>query len=218
MKVIYLLMLSFVSCKPSATHQDSPQMQVQTQDQTAINLPDSLEVITLAAGCFWCVEAVFQDLRGVEKVESGYAGGSVLNPTYREVCSGTTGHAEACQIYYDPKQISLEEILEVFWTTHNPTTLNRQGGDIGTQYRSAIFYHNEQQKLIAEKSKAEVANTIWDEPAVTEISPFTNFFKAEAYHQNYYSENSHAPYCQMVIAPKIVKLRHKFADKLKKQE
>ena len=179
-------------------------------------MSDSLEVATLAAGCFWCVEAIFQDLKGVLKVESGYSGGNVKNPGYREVCTGTTGHAEACQIYFNPKEISFQEILEVFWTTHDPTTLNRQGADAGTQYRSAIFYHNENQKQIAEKSKAEVASAIWDKPIVTEITAYTTFYMAEDYHQNYYNENMHAPYCQIVIAPKIIKLRHKFADKLKK--
>lgn len=184
--------------------------------QEEITMSDTLEVATLAAGCFWCVEAIFQDLKGVIKVESGYSGGNVKDPNYREVCSGTTGHAEACQIYFNPKEISFEEILEIFWTTHDPTTLNRQGADVGTQYRSAIFYHGDIQKQKAEKSKAEVASTIWDKPIVTEITKYSNFFKAEDYHQNYYNENSHAPYCQIVIAPKIVKLRNKFADKLKK--
>ncbi len=177
---------------------------------------DSLEIATFGAGCFWCVEAVFQDLRGVVKVESGYSGGDVKNPSYREVCSGFTGHAEVCQIYFDPKQIQFDELLEVFWTTHNPTTLNRQGADSGTQYRSAIFYHNEKQKQQAEKSKAEVATKIWDDPIVTEISPFKAFYKAEDYHQNYYNENGSQPYCQIVIAPKVKKFREKFASKLKK--
>jgi peptide-methionine (S)-S-oxide reductase len=218
MKLISLLFLSLAYCKsPEKPIQKSePISQMDTIIQEEIPTSDSLEVATLAAGCFWCVEAVFQDLKGVIKVESGYSGGNVKNPGYREVCTGTTGHAEACQIYFNPKEISFEELLEIFWTTHDPTTLNRQGADAGPQYRSAIFYHGEKQKQIAEKSKAEVATKIWDNPIVTEITKYSNFYKAEDYHQNYYNENSHAPYCQIVIAPKIIKMRHKFADKLKK--
>ncbi|MDQ3142467.1 MAG: peptide-methionine (S)-S-oxide reductase MsrA [Bacteroidota bacterium] len=176
---------------------------------------EDLETATLAAGCFWCVEAIFQDLKGVHKVTSGYLGGQVENPSYREVCSGTTGHAEACQVVFDPTIISFESLLEIFWTTHDPTTLNRQGADKGTQYRSAIFYHTDDQKVQAEKSKETVATAIWDKPIVTEISPAGIFYPAENYHQNYYAENSTASYCQIVIAPKILKLRNKFADKLK---
>jgi peptide-methionine (S)-S-oxide reductase len=217
MKLISLLFLTFANCNnPEKPLQKSEPMTQSTPIiQQDISMSDSLQVVTLAAGCFWCVEAIFQNLKGVIKVESGYSGGNVKDPSYREVCSGTTGHAEACQIYFDPKVISFEEILEVFWTTHDPTTLNQQGHDIGTQYRSAIFYHNEEQKQKAEKSKTEVATAIWDKPVVTEITKFSNFYKAEDYHQNYYNENSHAPYCQIVIAPKIIKLRSKFADKLK---
>ncbi|HRQ31433.1 MAG TPA: peptide-methionine (S)-S-oxide reductase MsrA [Saprospiraceae bacterium] len=176
---------------------------------------DSLEIATLGAGCFWCVEAIFGDLIGVEKVESGYSGGQTDNPTYKQVCEGTTGHAEVCQIHFDPKVISFEEILEVFWTTHNPTTLNRQGNDVGTQYRSAIFYHSEQQKNIAEKSKAEVAPTLWDEPIVTEITSFSSFFPAEDYHQDYFELNPNQGYCRAVIEPKVSKFRQKFRHKLK---
>jgi peptide-methionine (S)-S-oxide reductase len=189
--------------------------EVKPLHQDTNELPDSTETATLGAGCFWCVEAVFQDLIGVLKVESGYSGGKEKNPSYREVSSGLTGHAEVCQIHFDPNKISFEELLEVFWTTHDPTTLNRQGADTGPQYRSAIFYHNEQQKAIAEKSKSEIAPQLWDDPIVTEISPFMAFYKAEDYHQNYYNENGAAPYCQIVIAPKVQKLRKKFAHKLK---
>ncbi|MBK8955050.1 MAG: peptide-methionine (S)-S-oxide reductase MsrA [Saprospiraceae bacterium] len=186
-------------------------------DQTIENDDQQIqETATLGAGCFWCVEAVFQELKGVEKVVSGYSGGNVENPSYRAICTGTTGHAEVCQIHFNPKIISFEEILEVFWTTHDPTTLNRQGADAGTQYRSVIFYHNSRQKELAEKSKAQVAPALWDDPIVTEISPFTKFYEAEDYHQNYYSENGTAPYCQIVIAPKIKKFREKFKTKLKK--
>lgn len=178
---------------------------------------DKLETATLGAGCFWCVEAVFQQLKGVEKVESGYSGGHVKDPSYREICSGNTGHAEVCQVHFDPNVISFEEILEVFWTTHDPTTLNRQGNDVGTQYRSAIFYHDEKQKEIAERSVKEVAVQIWDDPIVTEISPLTNYYPAEEYHQNYWFQNGNQPYCRIVINPKVEKFRKKFADKLKDQ-
>jgi peptide-methionine (S)-S-oxide reductase len=218
MKTICLLLLSLANCNSPErpTQKQEPMTQTNPVLQEEITFSDTLEIATLAAGCFWCVEAIFQDLKGVTKVESGYAGGNVKNPSYREVCTGTTGHAEACQIYFNPKIISFEELLEVFWTTHDPTTLNRQGADAGTQYRSAIFYHTDQQKQKAEKSKAEIATAIWDKPIVTEITKYSTFYKAEDYHQNYYNENSHAPYCQIVIAPKIIKLRQKFADKLKK--
>lgn len=218
MKLLISFFLSLAFCNSPVTKTENSEQIMQSESNIPIDASpsDSLEIATLAAGCFWCVEAVFQDLKGVIKVESGYSGGNVKNPSYREVCTGTTGHAEACQIYFNPKKISFEELLEIFWTTHDPTTLNRQGADTGPQYRSAIFYHNERQKQIAEKSKAEVAPTLWDNPIVTEVTKYSNFYKAEDYHQNYYNENSHAPYCQIVIAPKIVKMRHKFADKLKK--
>ncbi len=173
------------------------------------------EIATFGAGCFWCVEAVFEELRGVVRVESGYSGGSVPNPAYREVCSGTTGHAEVCQVHFDPTQISYAEILEVFWMTHDPTTLNRQGADAGTQYRSSIFYHSDEQRRIAEQSKAQVAPELWDDPIVTEITPFDRFYPAEDYHQDYYRLNRAEPYCVMVIAPKLKKFRSRFADKRK---
>jgi peptide-methionine (S)-S-oxide reductase len=174
------------------------------------------DTATFAAGCFWCVEAVFQELKGVLSVTSGYTGGKVKNPTYREVCSGLTGHAEACQIVYDPAVISYDELLEAFWASHDPTTLNRQGADQGTQYRSAIFYHNEQQKKLAEAYKAKLnSEKAFDNPIVTEISPASIFYKAEDYHQNYYTENGDAPYCTYVIGPKLEKFRKVFKDKLK---
>lgn len=176
---------------------------------------DSLEIATLGAGCFWCVEAIFDDLIGVQKVVSGYSGGHTDNPTYKQVCEGTTGHAEVCQIHFDPKVISFEEILEVFWTTHDPTTLNRQGNDVGTQYRSAVFYHSEHQKNIAEKSRMEMAPKIWDDPIVTEITEFSNFFPAENYHQDYFELNPNQGYCRAVIAPKVSKFRQNFKHKLK---
>jgi peptide-methionine (S)-S-oxide reductase len=173
------------------------------------------ETATFGAGCFWCVEAVFQELNGVLKVESGYMGGTTPDPTYREVCTGTTGHAEVTRITFDPKVISYEELLEVLWTTHDPTTLNRQGADVGTQYRSAIFYENEDQKQKAEKSKKEVAPTIWDKPVVTEIVAASTFYPAEDYHQDYYANNPNAGYCQVIITPKVEKVRKTFTDKLK---
>jgi len=163
------------------------------------------EQATFGAGCFWCVEAVFQRIPGVISVMPGYAGGTTPNPTYEEVCTGKTGHAEVAQITYDPTKTSYEKLLNVFWQAHDPTTLNRQGADVGTQYRSVIFYHDEKQKLIAEKSKAEVQK-LFDDPIVTEIVPLKAFYKAENYHQNYYKNNPNAPYCVFVIKPKLKKL------------
>lgn len=174
------------------------------------------DTATFAAGCFWCVEADFQELKGVLSVTSGYTGGKIKNPSYKEVCTGLTGHAEACQIIYDPKVITYDELLEAFWASHDPTTLNRQGADQGTQYRSAIFYHNEQQKQLAEAYKSKLnSEKAFDKPIVTEISPAGPFYKAEDYHQNYYNENGTAPYCTYVIAPKLEKFRKVFKDKLK---
>ena len=177
-----------------------------------------LDTATFGAGCFWCVEAVFQNLKGVHSVVSGYAGGHAKNPTYQEVSSGTTGHAEASQIAYDPKQISYAELLEVFWKTHDPTTPDRQGNDVGSQYRSVIFYHNEEQKKLAEHYKKELNSAgAFDAPIVTEIVPYTNFYKAENYHQNYYNEHGLQPYCMFVIKPKLDKVKKVFKDKLKEQ-
>lgn len=174
------------------------------------------EVATLAGGCFWCLEAVYEQLRGVEKVESGYAGGHVPDPTYRQVTTGKTGHAEVVQITYDPAVVSFRELLEVFFTIHDPTTLNRQGADVGTQYRSAIFYHDEDQRQVAEEVIREMgAATIWDDPIVTEVSPLHAFYKAEDYHQEYYRNNPYQPYCQVVIAPKVSKFRQKYLANLK---
>ena len=174
------------------------------------------EVATLAGGCFWCLEAVFDDLRGVESVESGYMGGNVPNPTYRQVCAGTTGHAEIVQLTFDSQVVSFREVLEVFFTIHDPTTLNRQGADVGTQYRSAIFYHSPEQKEIAEKTIAELnAEGIWDAPIVTEVVPLKEYYVAEDYHQEYYAQNASQPYCRAVVAPKVAKFRQKFLSKLK---
>jgi peptide-methionine (S)-S-oxide reductase len=175
------------------------------------------ETATLAGGCFWCLEAVFQELNGVEKVVSGYAGGAVEKPTYREVSAGTTDHAEVVQVSFDPEKISYKDMLDVFFTIHDPTTLNRQGADVGTQYRSAIFYHNDEQKSIAENVKGELDRShVWENPIVTEIAPFHNFYPAEEYHQDYYKQNSGEPYCRLVIEPKVVKLRKHLMDKLKR--
>jgi peptide-methionine (S)-S-oxide reductase len=175
---------------------------------------ENLEIATLGAGCFWCVDTLFQDLRGVLKAESGYMGGKTTNPTYREICTGMTGHAEIVQVTFDPKIISFAEICEVFFTIHDPTTLNRQGADAGTQYRSVIFYNDENQKEIAEKAKIN-AKEYWDDPIVTEISPVTTYYVAEKYHQNYYKLNPYEGYCQIVIAPKVRKFKKEFFDKLK---
>ncbi len=174
------------------------------------------QLATLGGGCFWCLEAVYPELQGVEKAVSGYAGGLVRNPSYRQVTTGTTGHAEVVQLTYDPDQISYREILEVFFTIHDPTTLNRQGADVGTQYRSAIFYHDEAQRQIAEAIIAEFdAVHIWPNPIVTEVTALDAFYEAEDYHQNYYRQNSNQPYCNIVISPKVAKFRQKFAAKRK---
>lgn len=171
---------------------------------------------TFGAGCFWCVEAVFEELKGVVDAEAGYSGGHVKNPSYREVCTGRTGHAEVARIYYDPKVITYEQLVTVFFHTHDPTTLNRQGADRGTQYRSAIFYHNAEQKEVAERVMQEIDNSdLWSDPIVTEISPLENYYKAEDYHQQYYENNSSQPYCAVVIAPKLKKMRKAFKEWLK---
>jgi len=177
----------------------------------------NMELATFGAGCFWCTEAVFQDLEGVEKVESGYAGGRISNPTYKEVCSGLTGHAEVVNITYDPSKVSFEELLEVFWKTHDPTTLNRQGNDVGTQYRSVVYYHNDEQKRLAEEYKKKLNDAhAFPNPVVTEITAAPSFYKAENYHQDYYNLNGTQPYCQFVVKPKVDKVRAVFGDKLKK--
>lgn len=174
------------------------------------------ELATFGAGCFWCVEAVFQNLKGVKSVVSGYSGGHIKNPAYREVCMGITGHAEVIQVEFDPTEINYKELLEVFWKTHDPTTLNRQGADTGTQYRSVIFYHNEEQKEQAEKYKAALEMSgAFDRPIVTEITAFDKFYAAEEYHQNYFNDNPEEGYCRYVIQPKMEKFRNAFKDKLK---
>jgi|SRR5688572_6292535 len=211
---LWLLM----SCGTKPAPQNSTIMETNPQE-TNISYNDSItsDTATFGAGCFWCVEAIFLQLKGVSKVESGYSGGSVNNPSYKQVCSGTTGHAEVCQVYYNPQEISFDELLEVFWQTHDPTTLNRQGADAGTQYRSAIFYHNAYQKERAEYFKKKLTDEgAFNNPIVTEIVAFTKFYKAEDYHQNYYNTNGSDYYCTMVIQPKVEKFKKAFADKVRK--
>ncbi len=178
----------------------------------------SKEIATLAGGCFWCLEAVFDELNGVEKAESGYSGGHTLNPTYHQVCNGDTGHAEVVQITFDPNEVSFKELLQVFFTIHDPTTLNRQGADVGTQYRSAIFYHTPDQKAVAEEVIAELeAAKVWDDPIVTEVTQLTEYYPAEDYHRDYYLRNPNQPYCMAVVAPKVAKFRKYFLDRLKRK-
>jgi len=175
-----------------------------------------LDIATFGSGCFWCTEAIFEGLKGVQSVVSGYSGGNVPNPSYESVCSGKTSHAEVCQITYDPQTIPYDELLEIFWKTHNPTTLNQQGNDIGTQYRSVIFYHNEEQKKKAELYKNELNKSgAWDNPIVTEVKAFSKFYQAEEYHQHYFERNPGQGYCSFIIAPKVEKFRKVFNDKLK---
>lgn len=193
---------------------DTTKTSTPTKDST---ITSNIDTATFGAGCFWCVEAQFQMLEGVIKVESGFSGGAVKNPSYKEVCTGTTGHAEVCRITFDTTKISYEEMLAAFWQTHDPTQMNRQGNDIGTQYRSVIFYHNEKQKQLAELYKKKLNDEkVYNAPVVTEISPVTAFYKAEDYHQNYYSQNGNESYCQFVVKPKVEKFQKVFKDKLKK--
>ena len=174
------------------------------------------EVATLGGGCFWCTEAIFDELKGVEKVESGYSGGNVPSPSYEDVCTGTTGHAESIQVTFDPKQITFKDILQIFFTTHDPTTLNRQGADVGTQYRSVVFYHDpEQEKIAKEVIKETNTAKVWKKPIVTEVAPFKEFYKAEDYHQEYFKNNPNQPYCSFVVRPKVEKFREHFAENKK---
>ena len=182
----------------------------------AMNTEKSKTVATFGSGCFWCTEAVFERLEGVEKVINGFSGGSVINPSYKEISGGNTGHAEVCQIHYDPEKISYDELLDVFWGTHDPTTLNRQGADVGTQYRSVIFYHSASQNKIAEESLAAMdASGTFSDPIVTDIAKFSGFYKAEDYHQDYFENNPNQPYCTFVVKPKVDKFKARYQDKLK---
>lgn len=214
----FITLIAVVSITFNACGQKSkPETKQTKMEETKVDLT-KLDQATFGNGCFWCTEAIFQNLKGVEKVVSGYSGGKVKNPTYKEVCSGETGHAEVLRIYYDSKIISFDELLEVFWKTHDPTTLNRQGNDVGTQYRSAVFYHNEKQKELAIKYKAELNGSgAFSKPIVTEISPVSEFYPAEDYHQNYFNENGEQPYCYFVIKPKVEKFEKIFKDKIKKK-
>ncbi|TAD95668.1 MAG: peptide-methionine (S)-S-oxide reductase [Bacteroidetes bacterium] len=216
---VYLFAIVFFAC---ATQEDSQVKEIKLSDyQKDMNTEGkiTLDTATFGAGCFWCVEGIFQRVEGVEKVVSGYTGGKNKNPTYKEVCSGLTGHAEVCQIVFDPKKVSFKDLLEVFWGTHDPTTLNKQGHDEGTQYRSAIFYHNNEQKDLAEKYKKELSEAkIWQKPIVTEITAIPEFYVAEDYHQNYYNQNTNESYCSFVITPKIEKFKKVFGAKMKKQK
>ncbi len=215
--VIGLVLLSFASNaqyrqnKLKKMNQENVNVKVETPPVVTSS------VVTFGAGCFWCVEAVFQKLKGVDKVESGYMGGKTINPSYKDICTGQTGHAEVCQITYNPQKISFEELLEVFWKTHDPTTLNRQGGDIGTQYRSVVFFYDETQKSIAQKYKSELNTSgAFDAPIVTTFEPESVFYKAENYHQDYFNLNGSNPYCQLVVRPKVEKFQKVFKDKVKK--
>lgn len=205
--------MATMACAQAPTKKEKS---MQNLPKTTLSVAEGLDVAILGGGCFWCTEAIYQDLKGVEKVLSGYSGGLVDNPTYRQVTSGTTGHAEVIQVVFDPKVISFEEILEVFWATHDPTTLNRQGADVGPQYRSAVFFHSEEQKQKAEFFKKQLDDSgAFNRPIVTEITAFNNFYVAEDYHQNYFKENGGQPYCQFVIRPKMEKFKKAFAEKLK---
>jgi peptide-methionine (S)-S-oxide reductase len=204
--------LVFTSC----TAKEKPIIKDDFKEPVKVKEIEGMEVATFAGGCFWCTEAVFLEIKGVEKVVSGYIGGKTKNPTYKDICTGETGHAEAIQITYNPKEVAYEDLLEVFFGTHDPTTLNRQGADVGTQYRSEIFYHSEAQKVKAENYiELLVKEKLYDKSIVTKISSATQFYPAEDYHQNYYNQNSSQGYCQMVIAPKLEKLHKYYKSKLK---
>ena len=214
---LYIFLFSFFIISLNFGQNKSTQKDKKSEKSTLAQ-NNKLETATFGTGCFWCTEAIFQTLKGVKSVVSGYAGGTVKNPTYNEVTTGKTGHAEACRISYDPSVISYKDLLEVFWSVHDPTTLNRQGADVGTQYRSVIFYHNKEQEKLAKKYKDKLSKEkVFPNPIVTEITPFTNFYKAENYHQNYYNENKRQPYCSFVITPKLEKFKKIFHKKLKKE-
>jgi peptide-methionine (S)-S-oxide reductase len=208
------LMLAFAACSQPTSSTHKLQLATMTDQSTPT---DSLEIATFGAGCFWCVEAVFQQVNGVLKVESGYAGGQIKNPSYKEVCTGRTGHAEVCQITFDPRIVSYNQLLEVFFGTHDPTTLNRQGGDSGTQYRSSIMFHSQAQKASADLAvQAANASLNWPDPFVTEVVPLDTFYLAEDYHLDYFNLNGEQPYCQMVVRPKVEKFKKTFSEYLKK--
>lgn len=212
MEKLVLSLILLVSCQAKEKKYTVQEF----KEPIKMEIQNGKEIATFAGGCFWCTEAIFQEIKGVEKVTSGYIGGKIKNPTYKEVCSGETGHAEAIQITFDPTKVAYEDLLEVFFGTHDPTTLNRQGADVGTQYRSEIFYYSEAQKTKAENYIKFIENEqLYSKPIVTKVSPATEFYAAEDYHQDYYSQNSQQGYCQMVIAPKLEKLRKYYQSKLK---
>lgn len=214
--------LGLAACAQKNNYEKSQTFQSMNATASTTSAPtdtkeQGLQTATFGTGCFWCTEAQFQQLEGVATVASGYSGGQIPNPSYKAVCTGSTGHAEVIQLTYDPAKISYDELLAAFWQAHDPTTLNRQGADVGTQYRSVVFYHNDEQKAKAEEYKKKLNDeNAFGKPVVTEVSPYTVFYKAEDYHQNYYNENGSQPYCSMVIAPKLDKFRKVFADKMKK--
>ncbi len=209
--VLFLMAIISISCNESKSEAKQEMKNIMNDKNP------KFEIATFGSGCFWCTEAIFERVNGVSSVVSGYSGGSVENPTYKEVCDGTTGHAECTQITFDPAVVTYDELLEVFWKTHDPTTLNKQGNDVGTQYRSVIFYHNDEQKQKAEFYKNKLTEEkIWDKPIVTEITKFEKFFPAEDYHQEYYENNQNQGYCVYVITPKVEKFEKIFIDKLKK--
>lgn len=209
-KYIFLfLLISLTACNKSKDNNNF-------KDQEIMETTTKLDTATFGSGCFWCTEAIFERVKGVQKVISGYAGGTTENPSYEQVCTGKTGHAEVCQILFDPSVVSFADLLKIFWKTHDPTTLNRQGADEGTQYRSVIFYHSDEQKNVAEHYKKELdLSGAWENPIVTQIVPFTKFYSAEAYHQNYFANNPTQGYCSFVIAPKVEKFEKVFKEKLK---
>ncbi len=213
--ILGLTPLSISGCAGSQNNlNDQQPMENKDNEQSSISETDTA---TFGSGCFWCTEAIFASLEGVISATSGYSGGNIKNPTYKQICSGTTGHAEVVQLVYDPELISFEVLLEAFWGSHDPTTLNRQGNDVGTQYRSVIFFHNTHQEELATKFKDELnREKVFPNPVITEISPFSEFYKAENYHQDYYEQNGNEPYCRLVIAPKLEKFRKVFSEKLKK--
>ncbi|MBN68695.1 peptide-methionine (S)-S-oxide reductase MsrA [Gimesia chilikensis] len=221
---IATLFTLLTACENSISKEDRPVAIAEEQPQSEVKMvaheaDDGLEVVTLGSGCFWCTEAVFRELKGVKSAVSGYSGGAVPNPTYKAVCTGTTGHAEVIQVTFDPEVIPFTDILKVFWETHDPTTLNRQGADVGTQYRSAVFYHNEKQKEEATAYKKQLDESgQFKSPIVTEITEFQKFYPAEDYHQDYFKLNPNQQYCQFVIRPKLEKFRSKFGEKLKSAE
>jgi len=211
--IAFVLAISINACaQPQKKESNKQKPQIKSSSM-------GTETITFGSGCFWCTEAIFQQVKGVEKVVSGYSGGHVVNPTYEQVCDKNTGHAEVCQLTFDPSQVSVDELLEIFWQTHDPTTLNQQGNDVGPQYRSVVFYHNEMQKQRADFFLKELSKSgAYEKPIVTTIEPYKNFYKAENYHQDYYKQNGSQPYCYFVIRPKVEKFEKAFKDKMKPKQ